>query len=94
MAERDDGLRGVDRGTEVSLKLNNILTALILMVMSWIGVSIEGLKREVSQQNTDITVSQTQIAYNADATRVHRGQISDIQSDMRGLTQRVQRLEK
>lgn len=33
-----------DRSAEVGIKLNNILTALVLMVMSWVGINIQVMK--------------------------------------------------
>ena len=42
-----------DRPAEVGIKLNNILTALILMVMGWVGWNINDMKTSLSQMKID-----------------------------------------
>lgn len=46
-----------DKEGEIGIKLNNILTALILMVISWVGISINELKTGLS------SLSKTQAVY-------------------------------
>lgn len=36
-----------DKPAESAIKINNILTALVLGVMSWVGVNIEQMKNEI-----------------------------------------------
>jgi len=53
-----EGLEVVDKVTEVNVKLSNILTALVLMVMSWVGFNINALKDHMAEALLQIAVIQ------------------------------------
>lgn len=52
-SERRAEVNVVDRPTEVGIKLNNILTALVLMVMSWVGYNINQMKEDIGEVRAD-----------------------------------------
>lgn len=54
----DKKVEVVDRITEVNVKLSNILTALVLMVMSWVGFNINALKDHMADALLQIAVIQ------------------------------------
>jgi len=91
---QDEIPRVMDKGAEVSLKLNNILTALILMVMSWIGVSIEGLKDAVGKQSTALSVNSLQIEKLEDADKTILTELSRMKADTIAIERRVSKLER
>lgn len=53
----------VDRPLEVGIKLNNILTALVLMVMSWVGFNIDSMKTDMGVIRTDVTVQANELKH-------------------------------
>jgi len=53
----------VDRPLEVGIKLNNILTALVLMVMSWVGFNIDTMKTDMGVIRTDVTVQANELKH-------------------------------
>lgn len=59
-----------DKPAEVGIKLNNILTAMILMVMVWVGASIESIKSDIKDVTALQMVNGTEIV-NLKA-RLHR----------------------
>jgi hypothetical protein len=50
-----------DKSTETGVKINNILTALVLMVMSWVGYNIDKLKDDVSQWASIVSVNENKL---------------------------------
>ena len=52
--ERRKEIVVVDRPTEVGVKINNVLTALVLMVMSWVGYNIDSMRTQISEVNTSL----------------------------------------
>lgn len=50
-----------DKPAEVGIKLNNILTALILAVMMWVGSSIETIKSDIAEVTAAQRVNDTKI---------------------------------
>lgn len=60
-----------DKPTEVGIKLNNILTALVLMVMSWVGYNINTMKDHIAVIRTDSAVQAVQLTYIADRLDRH-----------------------
>ena len=53
----------VDRPTEVGVKINNILTALVLGVMSWVGLNINHMKDDIADMRTDTRVQQNELKH-------------------------------
>jgi hypothetical protein len=53
----------VDRPTEVGIKLNNVLTALVLMVMSWVGYNIDRMQTQISQMSVIVQVQQNSLKH-------------------------------
>jgi len=62
MQERRKKLEVQDKPTEVGIKLNNILTALVLMVMSWVGYMINDMNKSIGVIATVAAVNQNQLA--------------------------------
>lgn len=52
-----------DKPTEIGIKLNNVLTAITIAILVWIGTSILSVKEEVGNLRTDIAVGQTNIEH-------------------------------
>lgn len=52
-----------DKPTEVGIKLNNILTALVLMVMSWAGYNIQALKDTVYEVREQTSITQNNVEH-------------------------------
>ena len=50
-----------DKKAEIGINLNNVLTALILGVMVWVGSSIEQIKDKVSEVVTSVAVNDSRI---------------------------------
>ena len=50
-----------DKSAETGIKVNNILTALVLAVMLWVGTSILDIKDEVAGVRTDFAVNNIQL---------------------------------
>lgn len=51
-----------DRPTEAGIRLQNILTFLVLAVMSWVGYNIEQMKQEMSTLHVASAVQAAQVA--------------------------------
>lgn len=60
-----------DKPAEIGIKLNNILTALILMVMSWVGVNITTLKEDIGEIKTEFAVGKNDIQHLKERLRSH-----------------------
>ena len=60
-----------DKPTENGIKLNNILTALILGVMSWVGVNITTMKDDISLMRTDFAVNKNELSHLRTALNEH-----------------------
>lgn len=52
-----------DTTTEVGIKLNNILTALVLMVMSWVGWNIQEMRKDIAENKLEQAVMQAEIKH-------------------------------
>ena len=52
-----------DKSAEVGIKLNNILTALILMVMAWVGFNINSMKESLSQMRVNDALMENEIVH-------------------------------
>ena len=52
-----------DRPTENGIKLNNILTFLVLGVMSWVGINITQIKDSVSDMRINEAVTAHKLSY-------------------------------
>jgi len=63
MQERRKKLEVQDKPTEVGIKLNNVLTALVLMVMSWVGYMINDMNKSIGIIATAAAVNQKQVIY-------------------------------
>lgn len=63
MQERRKKLEVQDKPTEVGIKLNNVLTALVLMVMSWVGYMINDMNKSIGIIATAAAVNQKQVTY-------------------------------
>lgn len=61
MPESKKDIQVSDRVTEISMLMNNILTGVMVMLLGWVGVSINDLKDEVAKQNTSIAVAQVNL---------------------------------
>ncbi len=60
-----------DRPTEVGIKLNNVLTALVLMVMSWVGYNINHVKEDIGEMRTDSRVLANDVTHLAEKLDTH-----------------------
>ena len=49
-----------DKSSEVGIKLNNVLTAILISVMLWVGTSILSVKEEIGLLRTDFAVQQVE----------------------------------
>lgn len=58
---RDDTYEVQDRPTENGIKINNIISFLILGVMGWVGYNIEAIKVHVANVTTVTAVNKTDI---------------------------------
>jgi len=52
-----------DRPTETGIKINNIISFLILSVMAWVGYNIEDIKKNVSTTITITAINKTDIKH-------------------------------
>lgn len=52
-----------DRSAEASIKLNNVLTFMVLSVMSWVGYNIENIKDGFSDLNKVVAVQSNELAH-------------------------------
>lgn len=74
----DKTVNVADKVTEVNVKLSNILTALVLMVMSWVGVNIAQTKDLISNALTEIAVIKIE--------NVHQeGAITEVKKELKEL---------
>ena len=53
-----------DKQAETGLKLQNIMTFIVIGLLSWAGLSLEAIKNEISQINIGIAVNIKDIEYN------------------------------
>ena len=70
-----------DRQTEVGIKLNNVLTALILMVMGWVGFNINDMRASLSQMRIDDALMENEIVHLHKTLEAH---IEDCEKRFRG----------
>jgi len=61
-----------DRPVEMSGVINNILTALVLMVMSWVGFNINAMKTDIAEVNGFLQTHESRISRNESDIREHR----------------------
>ena len=59
--QKEDAVDVNDKKAEIGINLNNVLTALILGVMVWVGSSIEQIKDKVSEVVTSVAVNDSRI---------------------------------
>lgn len=52
-----------DRPAETGIKINNIISFLILSVMAWVGYNIEDIKKNVAQTTTITAVNKADIQH-------------------------------
>lgn len=71
MKERRKFLDVHDKPAEVGIKLNNVLTALVLMVMSWVGYMINDMTKNIGVIATASAVNQVQIDNNTKRIEQH-----------------------
>lgn len=60
-----------DKPAEVSLKLSNILQALVLMVMSWVGFNIQEMGKDIAEIRTELAVGAVERDHIAEEIRHH-----------------------
>lgn len=60
-----------DKPAEVGIKLNNVLTALVLMVMSWVGMNINNMAADIAAISTAIAVTDTRVAHLEEDLKIH-----------------------
>ena len=70
-----------DKPTEVGIKLNNVLTFMVLSMLSWVGYNIETMKDGQAEQNKILAVQINEISHVKDQVdkhinnrNIHRGQ--------------------
>lgn len=61
-----------DKPAEVGIKLNNILTFLILAVMTWVGVNITQMKEALGVIKVDDAVMKIEVKHIHEAMDAHR----------------------
>ena len=64
-------MKVTDRTTEIGVTINNILTALVLMVMSWVGLNINTMKTDISEIKGDSRVLTNEVGHIKDRLRNH-----------------------
>lgn len=60
-----------DRQAEVGIKLNNVLTSLILMVMAWVGWNINDMRESLSQMRVDDALMENEIIHLHETLEAH-----------------------
>jgi len=60
-----------DRPAEKLISVGNIIQALVLMVMSWVGYNIDSINKSIGALNTGVTVNASNIQHNADSINTH-----------------------
>ena len=75
-----------DKQTETGIKINNIISALILMVMSWVGYNIEDMKKAISMMSTAVQLNQ---AYGVE----NRAMIKENKEEIHGIKEKIYSLE-
>ena len=60
-----------DKPAEASIKLNNVLTAVTIAILLWIGTSILDVKDEVASLRTDNAVSTSEMSHLREMLRNH-----------------------
>ena len=68
-----------DIKAEQGIKINNILTFLVLAVMTWVGGNIELIKRDMSAQSTSIKLNEAQITHNTKAIINNNERITELE---------------
>lgn len=61
--ERRSEVVVVERTLETGIKLNNVLTFLVLGVMSWVGFNIDKMKTDMGAIRTDVTVQANELKH-------------------------------
>jgi hypothetical protein len=61
-----------DKPAETGIKINNIISFLILSVMAWVGYNIEDIKKNVAQTTTVTAVNKSDIKHLQDSLREHK----------------------
>lgn len=54
----------VDKGTERGIKLNNILTGIVIVVISWVGVEIRSMGEKIEEATIAVAVNSSRITAN------------------------------
>lgn len=52
-----------DRPMEVGIKLNNLLTALVIAVMMWVGTSVTQIKESLSELGIQFATASVKVEY-------------------------------
>jgi hypothetical protein len=52
-----------DKPTEVGIKLNNVLTAMTVAILLWIGTSLISVKDEIAAMRTELAVGEVEVEY-------------------------------
>lgn len=60
-----------DKPMEIGIKLNNILTFLVLGVMSWVGFNINSMKESIHEIQTVTQVQKTELNYLSEKLEQH-----------------------
>jgi len=66
-----EALMVADRPTESGIKINNILTALVLMVMSWVGYNINDLKDSLSDIRISTSIQAVELVHTKELIEKH-----------------------
>ena len=70
--EKDcEALRVADRPTESGIKINNILTALVLGVMSWVGLNINHLKDSLADIRIETGIQGVELSHTKELVDRH-----------------------
>lgn len=60
-----------DKPAEIGIKLNNILTFLVLAVMSWVGYNIQAMKDEIVRNRIDSSINRNDLQHMKDRLDNH-----------------------
>lgn len=83
-----------DAPMESGIRLNNILTALGLMVMSWVGWNIEQIKTTQSSHSTDIVLNAVEIGHLDDHFNGHIVDHTKLDTDVSEIQKIINKLNQ
>jgi len=71
-----------DKQAETGLKLQNIMTFIVIGLLSWAGLSLEAIKNEISQINIGIAVNIKDIEYNRQGVKQNADNVKLLKKEL------------